>query len=92
MNPDDLPEVRRVPPPEPKPEAVPFVAKLDCPPLDLPLPEPVDRLLAARRARAEHLCLWLGCSRALCRRSRHCHGPNALCVFEMPDVAAPLLG
>ena len=92
MNPDDLPEVRRVPPPEPKPEEVRFVAKLDCPPLDMPLPEPIDHELAGRRAKAEHFCLWLGCSRALCRRARHCLGTHADCVFEQDDVSAPLLG
>ena len=92
MNPDDLPEIRRVKPPEPKPEEVRFVAKLDCPPLDMPQRERIDPLVAKRRAHAEHFCLWLGCSRALCRRARHCHGPNAACVFEMADVAAPLLG
>ena len=91
MNFDDLPIIRRAPPPPPKPEEVRFVATLAAPPLDLPLPERVDRRLVARRARAEHLCLWLGCSRALCRRTRHCLGPHAACVFEMADVAAPLL-
>ncbi len=92
MTPDDLPEVRRVPPPAPDPREVRFVAKLDCPPLDLPLPEPIDHELARRRTHAEHLCLWLGCSRALCRRARHCLGPDALCVFEQDEVDRPLLG
>ena len=92
MTSDDQPFVRHRPVLEPKPEAVPFVAKLDAVPLDKPSPVPVDRVVAVRRARAEHLCLWLGCSRALCRRARHCHGPGATCVFEQADVAAPLLG
>ncbi|MDE2291193.1 MAG: hypothetical protein KGL53_03850, partial [Elusimicrobia bacterium] len=69
-----------------------FVPHLAAEPLDLPPRIAVDMVLAARRARAEHLCLWLGCSKALCRRTRHCHGPHAACVFEMPDVAQPLLG
>ena len=91
MTKDNWPEVRRVPPPEPKPEEVPFVAKLAVPPLDLPRPAPIDLELAKRRTHAERYCLWLGCSKALCRRARHCLGPGAACVFEMPDVAAPLL-
>ena len=92
MNPDDLPEVRRVPPPEPDPREVRFVAKLAVAPLDLPRPAPIDHELAKRRTKAEHLCLWLGCSRALCRRARHCLGTHADCVFEQDDVSAPLLG
>jgi hypothetical protein len=47
--------------------------------------------LAGRRARAEHLCLWLACTRAICRRTRHCRGREALCVFENPEVTRPLL-
>ena len=90
MTPDDLPEVRRVPPPEPDPREVRFVAKLDAPPLALAKPEPPTEV-DQRRAKAEHLCLWLGCSRALCRRTRHCLCTYALCVFEQDDVAAPLL-
>jgi hypothetical protein len=91
MNPDDLPEVRRVPPPEPDPREVRFVAKLHAPPLALTKPEPPTEV-DARRAKAEHFCLWLGCSRALCRSARHCLGTHALCVFEQDDVSAPLLG
>ncbi len=91
MTAEDEPFIRERWKPEPKPEEVPFVAKLAVEPLDSPKREPVDRVVAARRARAEHLCLWLGCSRALCRRARHCLGPHGSCVFEMEDVAAPLL-
>ncbi len=88
---DDLPIIRKIPPPPPKPEEVRFAPKLAAAPLDRPKPAPVDRALLARRARAEHLCLWMGCSRALCRRARHCLGPHADCVFEMEDVTAPIL-
>ena len=58
------------------------------------VPPKVERptMVDARRAKAEHLCLWLGCSRALCRRARHCLGTNALCVFEQAEVDRPLLG
>ena len=82
--------VRRTQPPPPKPEDVRFTPTLDVPPLALPKPVPTDPV-AARRAEAEHLCLWLACSRVLCRDSRHCHGPNAPCLFEQPDVKRPLL-
>jgi hypothetical protein len=64
----------------PKPEDVRFTPILDVPPLAWPKPAPAD-----------HLCLWLACSRVLCRDSRHCNGPNAPCVFEQPDVKRPLL-
>jgi hypothetical protein len=77
-------------PPPPDPRDVRFVPKLDHPPLDPPRVPPPDRI-AARRARAEHLCLWLGCSRVLCRNSRRCHGPGAPCVFEQAAVRTPLL-
>ena len=86
-DPPDLP--RRYRPP-PKPEEERFEPKLAAPPLAWPEPAPADPY-AARRARADHLCLWLACRRALCRRTRHCRGPFATCVFEHPDVKTPLL-
>ena len=92
MTSDDQPIRRRWQKPPPKPEEELFVPKLAAEPLDWPKPPPVDRVLAARRAKAEHLCLWMGCSRALCRRARHCLGPHAACVFEMPEVRSPILG
>ena len=91
MTAEDEPFIRERWKPEPKPEEVRFVAKLDLPPLDWPKRAPIDHELAERRTKAEHLCLWLGCSRVLCRRTRHCLGPNATCIFEMPEVDRPLL-
>ncbi len=88
---DDLPIIQRIPPPEPQPNEVRFEPKLEAPPLDLPKPPATDPALAARRARADHLCLWLACSRALCRRARRCLGPHAACVFEQAEVDRPLL-
>ena len=89
---DQQPITRRVPPPDPPANEVRFVAELAVAPLDLPKPVRVDPLIEKRRAKAEHLCLWLGCARVLCRRSRHCHGRGAPCVFEQNEVRAPLLG
>lgn len=77
-------------PPHPNPREIPFEPKLEAPPLDLPRRAPADPV-AARRARAEHLCLWLACRRALCRRRRRCLGTHAFCVFEQDDVKRPLL-
>lgn len=91
MTADEKPFIRRVRLPEPDPREVRFVAKLTAEPLALS-PRETPTLADKRRAKAEHFCLWLGCSRALCRRARHCLGTHALCVFEMDDVAAPLLG
>jgi hypothetical protein len=75
-------------PPDPREE--PFIPKLKAEPFMWPESAPVDPL-AARRARAEHLCLWLACDRALCRRARRCVGPNAECVRLQRDVKRPLL-
>ena len=89
---EQQPITRRVRPPEPPANEVRFVAALDVAPLNVPQPGRGDPLVAKRRAKAEHLCLWLGCARVLCRRARHCHGRSALCVFEQEEVRAPLLG
>ena len=67
-----------------------FVPVLEHPPLDLPRPAPSDPF-AAERARAEHLCLWLACSRVLCRNSRHCHGRQVNCLAENGEPQRPLL-
>ena len=88
---DDKPFIRERWKPPVDPREVRFVAKLAVEPLTLPRPAP-HTPVEARRAKAEHLCLWLGCSRALCRRARHCLGTHALCVFEQADVRAPLIG
>jgi hypothetical protein len=80
----------RRPPPPPDPREVRFVPQLDHPPLAPPNPGRSDAVFV-RRVRAEHLCLWLDCRRALCRSSRHCVGTSALCVFEQAEVRAPLL-
>ena len=91
MTPDDLPEVRRVPPPEPDPREVRFQPKLTVAPFVPPKRQRLSEI-DVRRAKADHLCLWLACSRALCRRTRHCLGIHALCVFEQEEVDRPLLG
>jgi hypothetical protein len=75
---------------QPKPEEERFRPTLAVPALDAPRrqrPDPIE----TRRARAEHLCLWMGCTRVLCRNSRRCLGRNAMCVFEQADVERPLL-
>ncbi len=85
----DLPKPRRSrPPPDPNEER--FVPKLAAPPLEFPKPAPDDPYLG-RRARADHLSLWLACSRVVCRRARRCVAPRAPCWFEQPDVDRPLL-
>jgi hypothetical protein len=80
----------RVAPPPPDPADERFVAKLAVPPLDWPNPVPAD-FTAQRRAEAEHLCLWMACSRVVCRRGRHCLGARAECVFENAEVKRPIL-
>ncbi len=87
---DDKPLVRRAPPPAPDPREVRFVPVLTAAPL-VPPKRQRPTVVDARRAKAEHLCLWFGCSRALCRRARRCVGRNALCVFEQADVKRPIL-
>lgn len=80
----------RNPPPPPHPSEVRIVPELPHPPLVPPrraAPDVIER----RRARADHLCLWIACGRVVCRDSRHCRGLRAACVFEMPDVKDPLL-
>jgi hypothetical protein len=71
-----------------------FVARLDLPPLDSAFWPPrqgrADPVFG-RRVKADRLCLWLACSRALCRSARHCVGTHALCIFEQGDVKRPLL-
>jgi len=85
----DPPKPRRYrPPPDPNEER--FVPKLAVPPLAFPASAPDDPY-AARRARADHLCLWLACSRVVCRRARRCVAPRAPCAFEQADVKTPLL-
>jgi hypothetical protein len=84
-----LPPIRRTRP-APKPGEERFVPKLAAPPLAFPRPAPADPY-AARRARAERLCLWLACSRVLCRRARRCVAPRAPCVFDLPQVTRPIL-
>jgi hypothetical protein len=79
----------RPPPPDPREE--PFVPKLAAEPLKWPESKPRDPY-EAQRMKAEHLCLWLACNRALCRRVRRCVGPNAECVHIQRDVKRPLLG
>lgn len=86
----DQPIVSRRSRPKPQPGEERFVARLDSPPLAWPAPAKADPY-AARRAKAEHLCLWMACSRVVCRRARHCRGAHAACVFEMADVERPLL-
>ncbi len=81
---------RRDPPPPPNPREVRFVAKLAQPPFVPPKLGRGDPVYT-RRVEADRLCLWLACSRALCRSARHCVGTSALCVFEQEDVARPLL-
>jgi hypothetical protein len=76
--------------PAPRPEDERFVPVLIHPPLDLPKPAPADPF-APSRARAEHLCLWLACSRVLCRNSRHCHGRQVNCLAENGEPPRPLL-
>jgi hypothetical protein len=71
-----------------------FVARLDLPPFEPPRQGRADRRadpVIGRRVEADRLCLWLACSRALCRSVRHCVGTRALCVFEQDDVKRPLL-
>jgi hypothetical protein len=80
----------RRPPPPPDPREVRFVARLDLPPIDPPRLGRADPVLG-RRIEADRLCLWLACSRALCRSARHCVGTSATCVFEQDDVKRPLL-
>ena len=80
----------RRPPPPPDPREVRFVARLDLPAFEPPrlgAPDPVF----TRRVEADRLCLWLACSRGLCRSARHCVGTHALCVFEQENVQRPLL-
>jgi hypothetical protein len=86
---DSLPIIRRERP-APRPEDERFVPVLIHPPLDLPKPAPPDPF-APSRARAEHLCLWLACSRVLCRNSRHCHGRAVNCLAEIGEPPRPLL-
>jgi hypothetical protein len=75
---------------KPPPNEERFRPSLAVAPLDQPRRQAPDPL-AARRARAEHLCLWLACRRALRRSSRRCNGTNAVCVFEQADVTRPRL-
>jgi len=86
----DWPNIRRVPPPPPDPRNVRFASQLEAAPLDSPKRRAVDET-AARRASADHLCLWLGCARVLCRQARRCVGRSALCVFEQEEVKRPIL-
>jgi hypothetical protein len=86
----NLPPIRRVPPPPPDPREVRIKPNLIHPPLELPR-RPAPDAIAARRARADRLCLWIACGRVVCRESRHCRGARAACVFELPDVRDPLL-
>ena len=81
---------RRNLPPPPNPREVRFVAKLDKPALAPPRLGRGDPVFT-RRVAADPLCLWLACSRVLCRSARHCVGTSALCVFEQEDVVRPLL-
>ena len=67
-----------------------FEPQLEHPPLTLP-PHPERDPVYTRRVQADRLCLWLACSRALCRSGRHCNGTYATCVFENPGVVDPLL-
>jgi hypothetical protein len=74
----------------PDPRAEPFVPKLKAEPFKWPASKPRDPY-EARRMQADHLCLWLACNRALCRRVRRCVGPHAECVHLQRDVKRPLL-
>ncbi len=90
MTAEDEPFIRERWKPPVDPREVRFVAKLAVEPF---VPPKIERptVVDARRAKADELCLWLACSRALCRRARHCLGTHALCVFEQDEVDQPLL-